>query len=212
MKTHLDLYDHFAANRDKLADVEWLTETLQPIVRIKRLKWRGSLRIIQIPSEFARWLVYLAGQQCRSYLEIGTSTGGSFYAVDAYLRCAVPGYERSVGYDRTNKIHNLKQYREVFPTVEFRHQSSHRMDLAGEQFDAAFIDARHVEKWVLQDFAKVRDHARIVGFHDIILQNSTVGLAWSKIRTAGESFDLIDESIPVEARCGIGVVKLRKGA
>lgn len=210
MKTHLELYDHFSANRDKLLDEQWLADTLKPLVRIKRLQWRGSLRIIQIPSEFARFLIYLAERNVRSYLEIGTSTGGSFFAVDAYLRCAVSGYQRSVGYDRTNKIHNLARYRELFPTVEFRHQSSKAMNLGSEQFDCAFIDARHIEAWVLQDFEKVRHNARIVGFHDIT--RGTVPLAWAKIKRHGQSEEIIDESIPVEASCGIGVVELRKGA
>lgn len=213
MKNHLELHDHFAANADKLSDVEWLAETLKPHCRIRRMGWRGSrLRIIQFPREFAAFLIHLAGAQVCSYLEIGTSTGGSFFTVDAYLRCAVTGYERTVGYDRTSKLRGYEEYRARFPTCEFRHQSSKQMNLGAEQFDAAFIDARHIEKWVIQDFNKVRNNARIVAFHDIVLTGSTVGNAWATIRKEGESFDIIDETIPVEARCGIGVIQLRKGA
>jgi hypothetical protein len=208
-KNNVELAEHFAANKEKLRNVDWLTETLRPHCKIKRMGWRGSrLRIIQFPSEFAQWLILLASQNVRSYVEVGTSTGGSFFTVDSYLRAAVPDYRRSIGYDRTSKLRDFDIYHEKFPTCEFRHHSSAQMDLKDEQFDAAFIDARHVERWVLHDFDKVRRNAKIVGFHDIELMGSTVGPAWKKIKGAGRSFEFIDFSAPPEARCGIGAVIL----
>lgn len=207
--TWIEVHDHFAQNRNKLSDPKWLAEFLRPHVRIKRLGWRSRLRVIQIPNEFAQWLILLASRYTRSYLEIGTSTGGSFFMTDAYLRAAVPNYWKSVGYDRTDKLSGLAEYKAKFPEVHFRNIPSDKIQLGPEQFDAAFVDARHIEKWVLQDFEKVRNNSKIVGFHDIVLQGSTVDVAWKKIRDAHKkSWEFVDLEIPAEARCGIGAVEI----
>lgn len=206
--TWIEIHDQFAANQDKLRDPKWLAAFLRPHCRIKRLGWRSRLRVIQIPNEFSQWLILLASRNVRSYLEIGTSTGGSFFMTDAYLRAAVPGYLTSVGYDRFNKLTGLDEYKTRFHETYFRNVGSGDMQLGEESFDAAFVDARHVERWVLHDFEKVRRNAKIVGFHDIVLQGSTVGLAFDKIRkTHRKSWSFVDNEIPVEARCGIGAVE-----
>jgi predicted O-methyltransferase YrrM len=208
IERNTDLYDFFRDNAPNLLDPEWLASALRPHCKIKRLGMRGSrLRVIQDPPEFAGWLVFLAKNGVRSYLEIGTSTGGSFCVVDSYLRAVVPGYERSVGYDRTAKMRDWDQYKAKFPTAEFRHASSENIDLGKERFDAAFVDARHLEHWVMQDHEKVRHNCRIVGFHDIVLQGSTVDKAWARIKAgAKNSYEFINPETPPEARCGIGVV------
>jgi hypothetical protein len=193
-----------------LSNHAWLTEYLRPHCRLRRMSWRGSrLRLIQHPAEFASLLILMAERGVKSYLEIGTSTGGSFYTADSYLRVAVPGYQRSVGYDVRAKLRDWDQYRTKFPTAVFRHQGSGSMDLGKEQFDAAFIDARHLEHWVLNDFEKVRRNTRLVAFHDIELQGSTVDRAWRAIKRGHPvHWEFVDQATPPEARCGIGVVEV----
>lgn len=211
-RTHIQLLATFrAAPREQLQDVEWLTEILRPHCKLNRMGWRGSrLRIIQHPWEFASWLVLLGERQCKSYIEIGTSTGGSFMATDAYLRAAVPDYERSVGYDRTSKLRGFDAYREtVGGTIEFRHQGSRNMDVSGEWFEAGFIDARHHEGWVLHDFEKLKRSCGIIGFHDIVLVGGTVGLAWHKIKTGRQHCEFVTSDMPESARCGIGAASMR---
>lgn len=205
-----DLHPHFVAHAESLNDPVWLADFLQPHCRIRRMAWRGNrLRLIQFPWEFARWLMLMASEGVKSYVEIGTSKGGSFYMTDSYLRARVPGYERSVGYDRHDKLRDWPQYQAQFPSTEFRVQNSKDIRLGAEKFDAAFIDARHLEPWVLQDFEKVRHNCRLVGFHDIVLTGSSVDRAWRKIKSeAKEHLEFIDENAPVEARCGIGVVRI----
>jgi predicted O-methyltransferase YrrM len=213
-KINVELHDHFTANRDRLKDHDWLAETLRPHCKIKRLGMRGSrLRIIQDPPEFAMWLILLSDNNVKSYLELGTSTGGSFFAVDSYLRAMFKDYRWSTGYDVRSKLRDWPQYQERFQKLEFRHQGSDKMDLGSEQYDACFIDARHEEKWVLQDFEKVKDHCRIVGFHDIALLNPATGRrhvepAWLTIKEGRKSFEFINHKTPEAARCGIGVVIL----
>lgn len=206
-RNNLELYDLFAANRERLMDRQWLEDALRPHCLIKRMGWRGSrLRIIQFPSEFAQWLILLAQNKVRSYVEIGTSTGGSFFTVDSYLRSAVDGYERSVGYDRTSKLRDWEAYHARFPTCTFRHENSDKIQLGDERFDAAFIDAFHKEAWVMADYEKVRHHCRIVGFHDIVLVGASVDRAWERIKRGRVHHEFIDQFAPVEARCGIGCV------
>lgn len=211
-RSHVELLATFkAASLDQIRDVTWLAEVLRPHCKLNRMGWRGSrLRIIQHPWEFASWMALLGDRKCKSYIEIGTSTGGSFMATDAYLRAAVPGYTRSVGYDRTSKLRDFDAYREaVGGAIEFRHASSRSMDVTGEAFAAGFIDARHVEQWVLQDWEKIKGSCGIVGFHDIVLVGGTVGLAWDKIKMGREHWEFVTTDTPETARCGIGAVLTR---
>lgn len=203
----VELADQFASTpRELLLDVGWLEEALRPHCKLKYLGWRGTrLRIIQHPREFSQWLVLMANYGVKSYLEVGTSTGGSFFTTDAYLRAAVPGFEMSVGYDRTAKMGQLEEYKARFPATEFRNQGSRSMDVAKEHFDAAFVDARHVEKWVIHDFGKVSaSNPILIGFHDIL--RDSVRDAWAKLRVGRSNLDFKVTDVPLIAQCGIGVL------
>ncbi|MBI3881184.1 MAG: class I SAM-dependent methyltransferase [Verrucomicrobia bacterium] len=209
-----EVYDHLLANAARLHDAKWLAEFLQPHCRYRRLGWRGSrLRIVQHPAEFAPFLIFMAAQRVRSYLEIGTSTGGSFFFADSYLRATVPDFERSVGCDRTSKLRDWDEYRARFERIEFRHVGSQDLSLAGETYDLAFIDARHLERWVLHDYEKVKPHCRFVAFHDIVLTNASVDKAWQRIKSRhARHWEFIETAIPPECRCGIGVVEINPAA
>lgn len=204
-------YDALCEARNNLRDQEWLAAFLYPHCKMKTIGRRGSrLRLIQYPWEFARFLILLAEHGVRSYMEIGTSTGGSFLMVDSYLRAAVPGYERSVGFDHRDKMRDFAEYRERFPTCQFKCENSSKIDVSSEHFDAAFIDARHIEHWVLKDFQKVQQaKPKVVGFHDIRLANSTVCLAWNRIKASyPKHIEIVDPSIPAHLQWGIGAVIL----
>lgn len=212
MKSY-ELPAYFQQHQDRLLDRDFLVEALKPHCRIRRMGWRGSrLRIIQFPEEFASLLCFMVEKRVKSYIEIGVSSGGAFYFADAYLRAVFPDYGRSVGVDLINKIRYLKEYQAVHPQLEFRHMSSKdlRLEAAGERYDMAFVDARHLEKWVLWDFDKVRRVSRYVAFHDIVLQGSGVPAAWAKIKAEHPKrwAEFVDGSAPEEARCGIGLVDL----
>lgn len=210
-RNHVELLKQFESDSSLLVDEVRLTALLLPHCKLNRMRWRGSrLRLLQFPLEFARFLILMAVERVRSYLEIGTSTGGTFMAADAYLRSAVPGFHGSVGYDRTAKLRDFEPYKIAVGSIDFRHQGSKEMTLGNEYYGAAFIDARHIERWVLHDYEKVKKHARIIGFHDIALQGSTVQPAWAHIKQQHHRWwEFIDQSAPVEARCGIGVVDTR---
>lgn len=216
MSTHFKSHElpaFFRQHRDRLRDRAFLVEALRPHVRIRRMNWypqNSKVRLIQFPEEFASLMAFAAEKGVRSYLEIGVSSGGSLYTMDAYLRALFPDYVRSVGVDPIKKARYLDEYRKECPTLEFRHTNSKSLVLTGERYDLAFVDARHVEKWVLHDFQKVRGHAKYVAFHDIELQGSSVGLAWAKIKAEFPTrwVEFVDQSAPPEARCGIGLVEI----
>lgn len=149
----------------------------------------------------------MADNNINSYVEVGTSTGGSWFTTDSYLRAVNPSFGKSVGYDRTSKLWGWEQYKARFPQCEFRHQGSRTMDLGDEQYDMGFIDATHAERWVWHDFRKLRPHCRFVAFHDIVLANATVDKFWMAVRDKYPSWEFIDRSIPTT--CGIGVLKIR---
>ena len=209
-RNHIQLYKTFRDNAPLLGDFRLVAEILRAHCLIKRMHWRGTrLRIVQFPEEFAKFLVLLRSLDVRSYLEVGTSTGGSFMAADAYLRAVGNGsYRGSVGYDRTSKLRDFDAYKEAVGTIEFRHSDSKTMNLGDEQFDAGFIDARHLKDWVWHDYKKVKGNCKIVAFHDIVLVGSTVHEAWSEIKLQDgvRWWEFIDISAPASARCGIGVV------
>lgn len=205
-------YEYLRANQDKLLDREWLSAFLRPHCKCNKYLgagWRGSrLRIIQYPWEFSGFLILMAMNNCRSYLEIGTSTGGSFLMADSYLRAAVPDYTRAVGYDRKSKLRDFDEYKAAFPKTEFRCQGSGEMNVSNEQFDAVFIDARHVERWVLHDYRKALDcKPKLIAFHDIRLRDSSVRPAFDQIKTLHKmTWEIIDTNIPQDKQWGIGVV------
>lgn len=205
-----EVYDHLRAHRERLQDVVWLADFLRPHCKFRKLSMRGSaLRILQIPNELAEFLVWMSNQRVDRYLEVGTSTGGSWFMIDSYLRAANATYKGSVGYDRKLKLRDWEAYRARFAGVEFRCQNSSAIDLdADEQFDLAFVDACHQEEWVWHDFGKVRANCRFVAFHDIVLQGgSTVYKFWEVARRRYPSWEFIDRDL--SQTCGIGILQVR---
>lgn len=122
--------------------------------------------------------------------------------IDSYLRAANPEFRNSVGYDRRQKLRGWEDYQARFASCEFRHQNSRSIDLKAEKYDLAFIDATHEEEWVWHDFNKVRDHAKFVAFHDIVLPGgSTVYKFWEVAKTQYPFWEIVDRNSPIT--CGI---------
>lgn len=168
--------------------------------------WGSWLRIIQLPKEFAEFLVWMSENEINTYMEVGVSTGGSWFFVDSYLRAVNPNYRGSVGYDTASKLRDSEAYFRRFPSAKFRHRGSTQIHLRG-QFDLAFIDATHEENWVWHDFNKVKDNCRFVAFHDIVLRNASVDKFWNAAKKRYQHWEFIDRSLPETA--GIGVLKVK---
>lgn len=195
-------------------DKQSLVDLLKPHCKFNKLHMRGSrLRILQIPDELADFCVWMQDKNIKRYLEIGTSTGGSWMFISAYLASINPDFAASVGYDRTSKLRDFDTYKANWAdtcksaTIEFRHQSSNDMNIDGEKYDLSYIDACHKRDAVWSDFNKVKDHSRFVAFHDIVLTGgSTVDQFWKEIKQQYKHWEFIDKSLP--ETCGIGVVEI----
>jgi hypothetical protein len=120
--------------------------------------------LIQLPREFARWLLLLGEHRPSSYLEIGCFNGASASLAAAYLHRVAPG-SRLVTCD-------------VFPAFLFHadvaalvpleyHVGRTSFDFAREKFEAVFIDGDHSFEWAWADYQNVGRSARICGLHDV---------------------------------------------
>jgi predicted O-methyltransferase YrrM len=205
-----ELADHFSENRERLLDVEWLTSFLEPHCHLLPEGIIGSnLRLLQRPREFAEFLIFMASKSIGSYLEIGLSSGGSFYMADSYLRVVNPDFRRSVGYDKSRgALRDWNSYLIRFPKTIFRQGDSAFINLGSESYDLAFIDACHAESAVLRDFEKVRHNCNYIAFHDIVFKNATVDRAWQKVKKQFNNYwEFIDRTSMMPF--GIGVVLLK---
>jgi SAM-dependent methyltransferase len=121
--------------------------------------------LIQLPREFARWLLLLAEHQPKSYLEVGCFNGATAALAAAYLHRLVPG-ARVITCD-------------VFPAFLFHslvtdlvpleyHVGKTSYDFAKEEsFDAVFIDGDHSFEWAWADYQNVGRKARLCALHDV---------------------------------------------
>ncbi len=209
-----ELYDYFAKNRARLSNYAFMREFLTLHCHFKPAGFHGShLRCLQVPDEFARYLVtagnfFVSGRIDR-YLEVGVASGGSWFITDSYLRALNPLYQGSVGYDIANNLIDWDLYKARFPDVEFRQQSSELIDLKDEQYGLTLIDARHQDEWVTIDFDRVRRNSRLVSFHDIVLpgRRTTVHKFWNRVKPQFEkTWEFIDTTLPVT--CGIGMLQV----
>lgn len=182
-----ELYDIFRNHADTLGHPAWIARAILPFCVCEKLgrPLEGKrVRMLQHPEEFAQFMVYAARKNVRSYLEIGVHSGGSFYIMDSYLRATVPNYRGGVAIDATDKnLIDWSEYKERFPSSEFRKTDSQKLALPESEFyDLSFIDGSHVERAVRKDFESVRDHCRIVAFHDICSKKPGVRNVWTAIR------------------------------
>ena len=208
-----ELFDFFASKRRrKLKSVEWLTHVLLPICRqSKRERSGGVIRLLQHPREFARFLVLLGNLRCRSYLEIGVHSGGSLYIVDSYLRALDPTFRGSVGVDVTDKnLAGWNEYVLKFPATELILTDSKHFHLEMD-FDAALIDGGHTGKAASNDFNIVRNHCRVVAFHDIASRKPNVTRVWRQVKEQHPNcptWEFVSLAPRQKLMMGIGVIQM----
>ena len=204
-----ELFGYFYENQSKLGDRKWLENFLKLHCHFKPAGLKGShLKCLQIPSEFADYLVTVSEQATISrYLEVGVASGGSWFLTDSYFRAVNPkGYKGSVGYDIENNLVEFGAYKDKFSDVEFRQESSDLIELGKERYDLTLIDARHQDEWVTLDFERVRNNSNYVSFHDIVLpgRRTSVDKFWNRVKPQFKHWEFINKDLPVT--CGIGLL------
>ncbi len=210
-----ELFDFFASKRRrKLKSVEWLTHVLLPICRqSKRERSGGVIRLLQHPREFARFLVLLGNLGARSYIEIGTHSGGSLFVTDSYLRALDPAaFVGSVGVDISDRnLVGWSAYVDQFPRTRFILSDSRKLDLGAEQFVAGLIDGAHTVRAVANDFGILREHCRVVAFHDIAAKKINCARIWRQVKERHSSCPIWEFiSLPPRRKLamGLGIIQM----
>lgn len=170
----------------------------------------------QVEAEFNWLLDIFKKNDVRSYLEVGSRTGGSLWRVAKFL----PTPSTLVSIDMPNGTeHYLREC--VAEAEKIGHKVSLFIGDSTDQriierasalspFDAVFIDANHTEPYVRKDWANYGPMAsKIVAFHDINWKGPRPGKLpinvpeiWEEIKK-----DLKTDEIRLEPRDnGIGVI------
>jgi hypothetical protein len=151
----------------------------------------------QYPNQFGKYLVELSRHRIASYLELGVRHGGTFVITVEYLDRFYP-VERAVGIDLglTATLRGYASSRPGVTVLQADSQSDEFRDFvrAGDPFDLVLIDADHSEDGVRSDFETVREHARIIVFHDIVSEQVPgVAKVWSEVREKhADRFDFLE--------------------
>jgi hypothetical protein len=164
--------------------------------------------LIQIPREFARWLLLLGKHRPASYLEVGCFNGATVCIAGAYLRRFAP----------TARIATC----DVFPAFLFveeaqallsleYHVGKTSYDLKGAPWEAVFIDGDHSFEWAWADYTNVGRAAKLCAMHDVNnapyreMHLGGVCAVWERIKSAeaGRFEEFFDH--PTAEIMGIGV-------
>ena len=171
----------------------------------------SGLRIWQFPVQFGKYLARLGSLEVRSYLEIGIRHGGSFVATVEILDRFRP-LDFAVGVDLI-PCPAMAEYRNVNPRAEFGRVNTLSAEFIAlvdriEPIDLVFIDSHHEESQCRREFALVRDHARMIAFHDICHKNWTgVARVWRDVQSLPdyECFEFVDQYAGMGPFMGIGL-------
>lgn len=129
--------------------------------------------------ELERFVQLLREEKVRSYLEIGSKFGGSFWRVVT----SMPPRSRAVAVDLPAGTSTESLQACVQELKKFRYRAQVifgdstdplviKKVSALAPFDCVFIDANHTLSYLEQDFRNYAPMARMVAFHDIMWQRA----------------------------------------
>jgi hypothetical protein len=165
-----------AASLDELKSVEWLVGMIREVGLVPIPEAAATYAgeddfingtqqgLIQIPREFARWLLLLAEHRPASYLEIGCFNGATASIAGAYLRRFVPN-ARIATCDVFPAFVFVEEARGLVPLEYHVGRTSH--DLKAEPWEAVFIDGDHSFEWAWADYMNVGRAAKLCAMHDV---------------------------------------------
>ena len=164
------------ATIDDLSSFDWLLQTIREVGLVPipdaEITYEGEgdylnssqQGLIQLPREFARWLLLLAEHRPATYLEIGTFNGATASIAAAYLQRFNPAFIATT-IDVWPAFVFHREVRDLIPLRYVVGKTS--FDFATERFDAVFIDGDHSFEWAWADYQNVGRAAKICGFHDV---------------------------------------------
>jgi len=164
----------------------------------------GGLKIWQYPNQFSKYLKFLSDKNITSYLEIGCRWGGTFVLTTEYLK----------------KFNNLTESVAIdiidSPAAEYTGGKFMKMNstsrefkdyIATKQFDLILIDGDHGYEGLRNDYLLVKDHAKILVFHDISsVACPGVMKIWNLIKYEYDFYEFTEQYTDVTGNfLGIGV-------
>jgi cephalosporin hydroxylase len=220
------------ASLEQLADPTYLEHELLPRlglndedledIPLSLHRYTGyGLRHWQLPNQFSKYLVELSQHKIESYLEIGSRHGGTFVITVEYLNRFHP-VRNAVALDpvRSRSLEKYAASRDGVTILQDSSQTEEFKAFVEERgpFDLVLIDGDHSEEACRSDFELMKDHARIVVFHDIVSHEVPgVGRVWQDVKRTHDGrarFEEYAEQYPgfEEAgtpQFGLGVAFLR---
>ena len=162
---------------DDLRSPDWLTATLREVGLVpipeSEVTYEGEedhlnasqQGLIQLPREFARWLILAGGHRPASYLEVGCFNGATASLAAAYLARFNPALVATT----IDIWPAFLFYEEVRALVPLRYEVGWTsFDLRGHApFECVFIDGDHSFEWAWADWNNVGRAAKVCAIHDV---------------------------------------------
>ena len=161
---------------DALRSLDWLADAVREVGLVPIPEFAETYEgeedfinasqqgVIQLPREFARYLLLLAEHRPATYLEVGCFNGATASLAAAYLQRFNPAFQATT----IDLWPGFIFYDEVSASIPLRYvvgRTSH--EFAGERFDAVFIDGDHSFEWAWADYRNVGRAAPICALHDV---------------------------------------------
>lgn len=131
------------------------------------LNWKNnnSFGLLQIPSEFVDFAMFLSKKNIKTAVEVGVFRGASSYFLAAVLKRAQPEFVYDL-IDIEDQLVEWEKFAAILPLR--KHIPSTSFDHSRKEFDFVFIDGDHSYDGVLKDYLNLGRYARrCVAFHDI---------------------------------------------
>lgn len=194
-----------------LGEISYEDDSLNMVIAKNAIN-RGAMQKL---SELKDLLDFLETRQMNTVVEIGTATGGTFYAFcqiapsDAHIiSIDLPGGPFGGGYE-VEDVQVFKTYAKVGQTIFFMREDSHQEEtkkgllerLKERKIDVLFIDGDHTYEGVKKDFEMYEPlvaKGGIIIFHDICKHATApdcqVDRFWNQIKHQYKFKEFIDKN------------------
>ena len=173
--------------------------------------------MLQDEEEFEGFCKLMQKQGARSYLEIGSWSGGSIEMAAKYLPqgSRIVSIEMPVSPVKYAKLQQVMGglvrdgYSAFLCTADSAHGLPIRLARELGPYDAVFIDGDHTFEGVESDWEHYGKLGKIIGFHDVAIDKPPQGVArfWKQLKTKYRHVEFIsEETRQQDIGYGIGVV------